>query len=424
MNSDTTDTRQKYNAWNNIDDAQIMIWTGIGTENDWSDYMNNFNFYVPTDIRFGKDRIECLPTELKKYGNKILLVYGGGSIKRTGLYDKVIGLLKDFQVFELSGIEPNPRISSVRKGVEICRNEDIDVILAVGGGSCIDASKHIACGAFYDKDPWDLVKDRSLVTKALPIAVVLTICATGSEMNSGAVISNEETHEKLEINTPLLYPKISICDPQYLYTLPAKQSAAGAVDIMSHVMEQYFQPNDEAYITDVLSEAVMKTVVKYALKTIEEPENYEARSNMMWASTVGLNHLLTVGKGGAWSVHPIEHVVSAYYDITHGVGLAVLTPAWMKYVLSDATKARFARYAREVWNVNESDDMKAAVTGIEKTEEFFKSLGMPVTLHDAGVGDDLFDTMASEAVRTSGISTRAYVKLDCGDVKNIFELVR
>ncbi len=381
--------------------------------------MNNFTFNIPTDIRFGKDQIQCLPDELAKYGKRVLLVYGGGSIKRSGLYHKIMELLKDFEVFELSGIEPNPKLSSVEKGTEICKKEDIQVILAVGGGSTIDASKHIAASACYDGKPWDLVMDRSLVKKALPITVVLTICATGSEMNSGAVISNEETHEKLEINTPHLYPKLSICDPTYLYTLPAKQTAAGSVDILSHVMEQYFQPNDEAYITDVLSEGVMKTVIKYARKAIDEPENYEARSNLMWASTVGLNHLLTVGKGGSWSVHPIEHVVSAYYDITHGVGLAILTPAWMEYVLSEDTAPRFARFAREVFGVNEADDMKAAKLGIDKVREFNKSLGMPASLSEAGVPDDKFDEMASEAVRTSGLGTRSYVKLKDEDVKKI-----
>lgn len=381
--------------------------------------MNNFTFNIPTDIRFGKDQIQCLTDELAKYGKRVLLVYGGGSIKRSGLYHKIMELLKDFEVFELSGIEPNPKLSSVEKGTEICKKEDIQVILAVGGGSTIDASKHIAASACYDGKPWDLVMDRSLVKKALPIAVVLTICATGSEMNSGAVISNEETHEKLEINTPHLYPKLSICDPTYLYTLPAKQTAAGSVDILSHVMEQYFQPNDEAYITDVLSEAVMKTVIKYARKAIDEPENYEARSNLMWASTVGLNHLLTVGKGGSWSVHPIEHVVSAYYDITHGVGLAILTPAWMEYVLSEDTAPRFARFAREVFGVNEADDMKAAKLGIDKVREFNKSLGMPASLSEAGVPDDKFDEMASEAVRTSGLGTRSYVKLKDEDIKKI-----
>ena len=302
---------------------------------------------------------------------------GGGSIKRSGLYDKIRELLKDFEVSELPGIEPNPKLTSVEKGTAICKEKGIQVILAVGGGSTIDTSKHIAASACYDGQPWDLVKDRSLVAGALPVAVVLTICATGSEMNSGAVI------------------------------------------ILSYVMEQYFQPNDEAYITDVLSEAVMKTVVKYARKAMDEPENYEARSNLMWASTIGLNHLLTVGKGGAWSVHPIEHVLSAYYDITHGVGLAILTLVWMEYVLSDKTAPRFARFAREVFGVGEADDRKAARLGIEKVRQFNRSLAMPSTLSEAGVLEEKFDEMVAEAVRTSGIASRAYVKLQVPDVKNI-----
>ena len=384
--------------------------------------MNNFNFCVPTDIRFGRDQIECLPEELKKYGKRVLLVYGGGSIKRTGLYEKVQTLLKEFEIYELSGIEPNPKLSSVRKGVELCKEHKIDVVLAVGGGSCIDASKHIACGAFYEGDPWDLVLDRSKVTGALPIAVVLTICATGSEMNSGAVISNEETNEKLEINTPLLYPALSICDPTYLYTLPAKQTAAGTVDIMSHVFEQYFQPNDGAYLTDRLAEAVLKTCVHYGPIALKEPENYEARSNLMWSSTVGLNHLLTVGKGGAWSVHPMEHELSAFYDITHGVGLAILTPAWMRYVLSDETVARFAMYARNVWDIEETDPYRAAQLAIDKTEEFFISLGMPSTLREVGIDHSRFAEMAEEAVRTSGIASRSYVHLAKEDIVKIFEM--
>ena len=386
--------------------------------------MNSFNFCVPTDIRFGEGQVECLSTELAKYGKRVLLVYGGGSIKKTGLYDTIYRVLEGYEIFELSGIEPNPKLSSVEKGAEICKKEKIDVILAVGGGSTIDASKHIACSACYEGNPWDLVIDRSKVKKALPIAVVLTISATGSEMNSGAVITNEITQEKLEINTPLLYPRISICDPTYLYTLPEKQTAAGAVDTLSHVMEQYFQPNDGAFITDVLSEGVMKTVVKYASVALCEPENYEARSNLMWASTVGLNHLLTVGKGGAWSVHPIEHVVSAYYDLTHGAGLAILTPAWMRYVLSESTKKRFARFAREVFAINEPDDFMAAEMGIAKVEDFFASLKMPTKLSQVGIDDSQFDKMAEEAVRTSGISARAYVKLDKNDVLNILKMCK
>lgn len=383
--------------------------------------MNNFTFHIPTDIRFGKGQIEVLPEELKKFGSKVLLVYGGGSIKKTGLYDKIRILLNGFEIYELPGIEPNPKLSSVRAGVDICKKNGIDVILAVGGGSCIDAAKHISCGAYYNGDPWDLMLDRSKMTKALPLAVVLTICATGSEMNCGAVISNEETNEKLEINGPILYPTISICDPEYLYTLPAKQTAAGTVDIISHVFEQYFQPNDEAYITDRLSEAVLKTCFKYGKIALNEPQNYEARSNLMWASTVGLNHLLTVGKGGAWSVHPIEHELSAFYDITHGDGLAILTPAWMRYVLNENTVDRFCMYAENVWGIKVTDKFAAANKAIVKTEKYFNALGLPSKLSDVGIDDEKFQEMASEAVRTSGIATRSYYHLDVDDIVKILE---
>ena len=383
--------------------------------------MKNFTFHVPTDIRFGKGQVEVLPSELEKLGRKILLVYGGGSIKRTGLYSTVMDLLQDFEIYELPGIEPNPKLSSVREGVRICKEKGIEVILAVGGGSCIDAAKHISCGAYYDGDPWDLMLDRSKMTQALPVVDVLTICATGSEMNSGAVITNEETNEKLEINGPILYPRLSICDPQYLYTLPESRTAAGTADIISHVFEQYFQPNDGAYITDRLSEAVLKTCFKYGPIAMSEPDNYEARSNLMWASTVGLNHLLTVGKGGAWSVHPIEHELSAYYDLTHGAGLAILTPAWMRYVLCDKTVKRFAMYAENVWRIQTANPYDAANAAIDRTENFFKVLGLPGRLSEVGIGPERFEEMASEAVRTSGISDRSYFPLEKEDIVRIFE---
>ena len=382
--------------------------------------MNNYDFCVPTDIRFGKNQVECLNNEIAKYGKKILMVYGGGSIKKTGLYDKIYDVLKDFEIFELSGIEPNPKLSSVEAGAKICKDENIDVVLAVGGGSTIDASKHIACAAFYDGKPWDLVLDKSLVTKALPIFTVLTICATGSEMNPGAVISNEDTKEKLEINHPLLYPTLSVCDPTYLFTLPKMQTAAGTADIISHIFEQYFQPNDGAFITDRLSEAALKTCFKYGVIAINEPDNYEARSNLMWTSSVALNHLFTFGKGGAWSVHPIEHELSAFYDITHGVGLAILTPAWMRYVLSENTVKRFAMYARNVWNVDDENDFDAANKGIDITENYFKEMGLPTSLSEIGIDDNDFKEMAEEAVRTSGLETKSYVKLTANDVEQIY----
>lgn len=383
--------------------------------------MNNYEYCVPTDIRFGKGQIDCLSKEIGKYGKKVLMVYGGGSIKKTGLYDRVHEVLKDFEIYELAGIEPNPKLSSVKKGVDICKENGIDAVLAVGGGSSIDASKHIACAAFYEGDPWDLVLDKTKVEKALPIFTVLTICATGSEMNQGAVISNEETKEKLEINHPLLYPTLSVCDPTYLFTLPKKQTAAGTADIISHILEQYFQPNDGAYITDRLSEAALKTCFKYGPIALDEPEDYEARSNLMWTSSIALNHLLTFGKGGAWSVHPIEHELSAFYDITHGVGLAILTPAWMRYVLGPDTVKRFAMYARNVWDVNEEDDQAAATKGIDLTEKFFIDMGLPSRLLQIGIDDSDFSLMAAEAVRTSGLSTRAYVKLTKADVEQIYK---
>ncbi len=383
--------------------------------------MNNYEYHVPTDIRFGRDQIQCLEKEIGKYGKRVLLVYGGGSIKRSGLYDKVYEVLKDFEIYELPGIEPNPKLSSVKKGTEICKKNKIDAVLAVGGGSTIDASKHIACAAFYNGDPWDLVLNRSLVSHALPIFTVLTISATGSEMNPGAVISNEETKEKLEINHPLLYPTLSVCDPTYQFTLPKKQTAAGVVDIFSHILEQYFQPNDGAFITDRLSEAALKTCIKYGPIAIAEPENYEARSNLMWTGSIALNHLFTFGKGGGWSVHPIEHELSAYYDITHGVGLAILTPSWMKYVLSDDTIGRFVMYANNVWDVSVPGDLyETAREGIRRTEKFFTELGMPRRLCEIGIDGSLFGEMASEAVRTSSLSTRAYVKLDVYDVEKIY----
>ena len=383
--------------------------------------MNNYEYCVPTDIRFGKGQIDCLSKEIGKYGKKVLMVYGGGSIKKTGLYDRVHEVLKDFEIYELAGIEPNPKLSSVKKGADICKENGIDAVLAVGGGSSIDASKHIACAAFYEGDPWDLVLDKTKVEKALPIFTVLTICATGSEMNPGAVISNEETKEKLEINHPLLYPTLSVCDPTYLFTLPKKQTAAGTADIISHILEQYFQPNDGAYITDRLSEAALKTCFKYGPIALDEPEDYEARSNLMWTSSIALNHLLTFGKGGAWSVHPIEHELSAFYDITHGVGLAILTPAWMRYVLGPDTVKRFAMYARNVWDVNEEGDQAAATKGIDLTEKFFIDMGLPSRLLQIGIDDSDFSLMAAEAVRTSGLSTRAYVKLTKADVEQIYK---
>lgn len=380
--------------------------------------MNNFRYHAYTDIRFGKGQVACLPELLAPYGKKVLMVYGGGSIRKNGLYDKVKELLAEFEVFELGGVEPNPKITSVRDGVEICKKEKIDVVLAVGGGSTIDAAKVIAGGTFYEGDAWDLVADSSKIGKVLPIVTVLTLAATGSEMNKNAVISNMELNQKLGTASHDFIPQASVCDPEYLYTLPAKQTAAGTADIMSHIFEQYFQKNTEAYISDRFAESLLKACIKYCPIALKEPENYESRSNLMWASTQALNSLLSCGKGGAWTCHPIEHELSAYYDITHGVGLAIVTPRWMRYILSEETVDKFCEYGRNVWNITEEDKYCCANAAIDATEQFFKDCGIPMTLTEIGIDDSKIALMAEDTVKYNNLKA-AYVALEEKDVEAI-----
>lgn len=289
--------------------------------------MKNFDYNIPTRVHFGKGQISKLRGEVKNFGHNVLLVYGGNSIKRNGIYDQVMEQLNDsdINVFELSGIAPNPRIDSARDGVKLCKECKIDVILAVGGGSVIDCSKLIAAGAFYDGDPWDLVLKSSLIKEALPIISVLTLSATGSEMDGFAVISNMETNDKLGMGGEILKPRVSILDPEYTYTVPANQTAAGTADIMSHIIETYFHDVEGAYLQDRFAESLLKTCIEFGPIAVKEPENYDARANLMWASSHAINGMISYGTDVGWSVHPMEHELSAYYDITHGVGLAILT---------------------------------------------------------------------------------------------------
>ena len=384
-----------------------------------SGVMNNFTFDVPTVIHFGRGQISHL-AELGAAGRSVLMVYGGGSIKKNGIYDSAVKVLSDagLAVYELPGVEPNPKIGLVREGVSMCRAYGIDMVLAIGGGSSIDCAKLVAAGARYDGDPWDLMVDSSLINAALPVYVVLTLAATGSEMDNSTVVSNLETNQKLDIANNLLKPRMAVLDPEYTYTVPRKQTAAGSVDIMSHVFESYFTNTAGADIQGEMCLAILKVVVKYAPAAMEDPGNYDARANLMWCSSLALNGLLTLGAKVKWCVHPIEHELSAYYDITHGVGLAILTPVWMEYILSDDTAPKLAEYGKVVWNISDGcSDMDAARLAIRRTRDFFDRLGMPKSLGELGIDDTHFEAMADSAY---GFCKGCYVPLSREDIVQIY----
>ena len=384
--------------------------------------MENFNFKAYTEMIFGKGQITNLPEVISRYGKNILLAYGGGSIKRNGIYDSVKKLLKDYNIIELDKIEPNPKIETVRRGVKLCKENNIDVILAVGGGSTIDCAKVVAAGAFYDGDPWDLVKNPEKIDKVLPIVTILTLAATGSEMNGNAVISKMDTNEKLGTASVNMKPQVSILDPEYLYTLPSIQTAAGTADIMSHVFESYFKKTEGAFVQDKFSEGLLETCIKYCPIALKDPKNYEVRANLMWASSMALNGLCGSGKPGAWTCHPIEHELSAFYDITHGVGLAIVTPRWMRYILSENTVDKFVDYAINVWKLEPKEDKFAlANEAIDLTEKFFKDCGIPMTLKEVNIDETHFDEMAKGAVEHGSLAY-AYVPLNETDVKKILEM--
>ena len=385
--------------------------------------MENFDYSIKTEIYFGKGQISKLGEILLKYGNKVLLVYGGGSIKKIGLYDNIKNILKknNIECVELSGVDPNPRIESVDKGVKLVRENNIDVILPVGGGSTIDCAKAISGASFYEGNPWDIVKDSSKIKKVLPIVTVLTLSATGSEMDPFAVISNMNTNEKLGLGNEMLRPKASILDPEYTYSVPKNQTAAGTADIMSHIFEVYFSRTKDAYLQDKMAEGLLKTCIKYGEIAYNDPDNYEARANLMWASSLAINGILSCGKKDVWTVHPIEHELSAFYDITHGVGLAILTPHWMRYVLNEDTLEKFYEFGVNVWDIDRNLDKKeVAELAIKRTSDYFKTLGIPQRLRDIGIDDSKFKVMADKAVKFGGLKN-GYVSLNSDDVVKIFE---
>lgn len=384
--------------------------------------MNNFNFQNKTAIRFGKNVIDTeLHDAVAQFGQRVLLVYGGGSIKRSGLYDRVRTSLAGLEVIELADIAPNPKIASVRAGQALVKEHDIDVILAVGGGSVIDAAKVIASSKFYDADPWDLVVDSSkrFAIAQLPVVDILTLSATGTEMNVGSVISNPETHQKLGTGGPNS-PAVSFLDPTLTFSVSPWQTAAGAIDIFSHLTEQYFDQaaND---VTSGMMAGLYRAVIKNAPLALANPDDYDARAALMWASTMALNGLVNVGNTNGWTVHPIEHELSAYYDITHGVGLGILTPRWMQRSLSAATQPRFAQFGREVWGLT-GDDETVAQGAIQATFDWIKSLDVPTTLPGVGITDEThFDAMANSAVTVGHLDQAAYVTLQPQDVVALFQ---
>ena len=373
--------------------------------------IQSYDLYMPVHLVFGRGRIAELPKLIAGYGKKVLLTYGGGSVKRIGLYDKVKALLaaEGCTVFELSGIEPNPKIESVRAGVEICKKEGIDFILAIGGGSTLDCSKAIALGAKYDGDPWDLVIHRDRVKGHLPVFDVLTLAATGSDYDGGGVITNDATNEKRAVG--VCFPVASIMDPEYTFTVPANQTAAGVADIVSHTFEQYFV-REASMLSDGFCESMLKTVMHFGPIAIKEPNNFEARGEIFAASSFGCCGLLSLGRSPSpWPCHGIEHEVSAWYDITHGVGLAIITPHWMQWCLDTdpaLVAPKFAQYGVNVFGLNPADGVEVnAKKAIEKTAAFFRSIGITQTLKDFGIDDSHFEAMA-EHVTTAWVGDYKY----------------
>jgi len=386
--------------------------------------MVNFNFISPTKIVFGKNTEKHVGEEIAEYSKKILLLYGSGNIKRMGLYDKVTDSLKKAHVefVELSGVKPNPRLSLVNEGIKICRENEIDFILAVGGGSVIDTAKAIGVGVPYEGDVWDFYMGYKTPHKSLPVGVVLTIAAAGSEASKSSVITNENGWYKRGLNIDLIRPKFAIMNPELTYTVSPYQTAAGAADIMAHVMERYFTAIKNVDLTDRLCEGTLKAVISNVPIALEQPDNYNARAEIMWAGTIAHNDLLETGRIGDWASHQIEHELSAIYDIAHGAGLAIIFPAWMEYVYKTNIN-RFAQFAVRVWDIEYCFDFpeKTAAAGINKLKNFFIDLGLPTTLKDAGIPDDRIEEMASKCKMTNGDTVGTFVKLTRNDVLNILK---
>ncbi len=364
--------------------------------------MIDFRFISPTQFVFGRNAEEALIKESSKLGGKILLHYGGGSIKNSGLYDRVKEYLAKAgtKVVELGGVKPNPVLSTVREAIDLCRAEGITGILAVGGGSVIDSAKSIAIGVPYDGDVWDFYSGKATVAEALPVGVILTIPAAGSEGSNGSVVTDEDTRSKFASGSDLMRPVFSLMNPELTFTLSPYQTACGITDMISHVMERYFTNTEDVGLTDRLGEALIRTVIDAAPKVMADPEDYEARAELMWASTVAHTDIVGLGREDDWASHQIEHELSAQYDVAHGAGLAVVFPAWMTHVRKENLE-RFIQFAVRVWDVDyvAGREDETALEGIRRHKAFYESIGMPTSLSALGVTDNRYDIMADKAMR-------------------------
>ena len=393
--------------------------------------IRDFSYQNPTRIHFGKSAMEKLPMELSQYGERVLLVYGKSSIKRIpcgaegqSLYDHVLQVLRvaGKQVVELGGVSANPRYSELLEGARLARENRVDLILAVGGGSVIDCAKGISCAAYAEGDVWEryYVRQEKVNNPIIPVGSILTMAGTGSEMNSGSVITNEAQRLKIGRVYPLalVAPRFSILNPEFTYTVPRYQMVSGIADIFSHLMEQYFSDEDDC-TTDYLIEGVMRSLISASRKAIQNPQDYEARSNIMWCATVALNKLLSLSKTEDWEVHMIEHQLGAYTDCAHGIGLAIISPAYYRHIYRYGLP-RFVRFAQQVWGVEESKEQGArnqeqiALAGIDCLEAFFRELGIPSTLREVGATEEMLPQIAHSTTLGGGYKT-----LTADDVETI-----
>ena len=386
--------------------------------------MFDFTYYTPTKVHFGKEKHKDVGKIISEYGyKKIMMQYGMGSIKKSSLYDDVMSSLNEhgIEVVKMGGVEPNPKLDFVREAVKIAKKEKVELILAVGGGSVLDSSKYTAMGAKSDCDVWDFAMQKEEIKDALPVGCILTIAAAGSEMSSSAVITNMELNMKKGCGSEFNRCKFAICNPELTYSVSKYQTACGVVDIMAHTMERYFTVCEDTDITDRISESILKATINAGKVLMENPNDYDARANMMWASSVSHNGLTSCGRINALAVHQLEHALSGEFDhIAHGAGLAVLFPAWAKYVYKHNIK-RFAQFARRVWDCTNEDDEKAALCGIEKMADFFKEIGMPSRLSEFNIDDSCIDRLATLCTFNKTRTVKSYVELDYDVIKEIFK---